>query len=161
MRRFVTLLCSLLAALGLVACDYFNLKELEPGVSTAADVRQRFGPPQMEWHNDDGSVTWEYSRQPMGTECFMMTIGTDDVLRKIEQVLNENNFARIQRGMTGDEVRRILGAPGTRERFDLAKETVWGWRVGKEASGDPVFFLVHFNDDARVSRTSRFVEQRG
>ena len=83
------------------------------------------------------------------------------MVRKVEQVLNENNFARIQRGMTGDEVRRILGAPGTRERFDLAKETVWGWRVGKEAAGDPVFFLVHFNDDARVARTSRFVELRG
>ena len=161
MKRLFALLCSLLAALGVGACDYIDLKELTPGVSTAMEVRERFGPPAMEWRNEDGSVTWEYSRQPQGSECYMMTIGPDNVLRAIEQVLNERNFARIQAGMTGDEVRRILGKPGKRERFELARETVWSWRVGVELSGDATFFSVHFNDDARVARTSRNVEYRG
>ncbi|NMG75640.1 hypothetical protein [Aromatoleum diolicum] len=162
MKRLFALLCNLLAALGLNACDYFNLQELKPGVSTAMEVRERFGPPAVEWHNEDGSVTWEYSRQPQGSECYMMTIGPDNVLRAVEQVLNEKNFARIQAGMNGDEVRRVLGAPGSRERFELSRETVWNWRIASQPTGgDPVFFSVHFNDDGRVVRTSRNVEYRG
>ena len=113
MKRLIALVCSLLATIGLPACDYFALRDLEPGVSTAADVRDRLGRPGMEWQNDDGSVTWEYSRQPEGTQCYMVTIGPDGVLRSIDQVLNESGFSRIERGMTGNEVRRILGRPAS------------------------------------------------
>ena len=69
MKRVIAWLCSLLSAIGITACDYINVKELQPGVSTATEVRERFGPPHMEWKNDDGSVTWEFSRQPQGVEC--------------------------------------------------------------------------------------------
>lgn len=162
MKRLLLLLCSVLAAIGLPACDYFNLQELKPGVSTAMDVRDRFGPPGMEWKNDDGSVTWEYSRQPEGTKCYMITIGPDNVLRSVDQVLNETGFARIQRGMTGDEVRRVLGKPASRQYFELSKETVWNWRIEPPPpSSDATFFTVHFNSDGRVAKTSRNTEYRG
>lgn len=162
MKRLFALLCSLLAAVGLGGCDYFALQELKPGISTAMDVRERFGAPGMEWRNPDGSVTWEYSRQPQGTDCYMMTIGPDNILREIEQVLNERNFARIQAGMEGDEVRRLLGAPGSREYFALSRENVWNWRIASQPpEGGPLFFSVHFNTDGRVVRTSRNVEYRG
>ena len=72
-------------------------------VSAEADVRERFGPPHMAWRNEDGSVTWEFSRQPQGVECFMITVGTDDILRSIDQVLNEQTFARVENGMNGDQ----------------------------------------------------------
>ena len=162
MKRLFLLLCSVLAAIGLPACDYFALKELEPGVSTAMDVRDRLGKPGMEWRNDDGSVTWEYSRQPEGTQCYMVTLGPDDVLRSIEQVLNESGFARIERGMTGNDVRRILGRPASQQYLELARETVWNWHIEPPPpSRDPTFFTVHFNVDGRVVRTSRNTEYRG
>ena len=161
MKRLLALLCTLLTALGIGGCDYFNLKELKPGVSTAAEVRERFGTPGMEWQNDDGSVTWEYTRQPQGTECFMITIGPDRVLRKIEQVLNESTFARIQRGMSGDEVRRMLGAPASRQRLELSGETVLNWRTKSQPGGEVTFFSVYFNDDGRVVRTGNTTEYRG
>ena len=42
--RFGRLLTGALAAAGLVgACDLQNIAELEPGVSTEQDVRDRFG----------------------------------------------------------------------------------------------------------------------
>ena len=41
-----------------------STSELKPGVSTAAEVRSRLGNPAYEHRNDDGSVTWEYNRQP-------------------------------------------------------------------------------------------------
>lgn len=162
MQRLIALLCSLFAAIGLSACDYFALRELEPGVSTAMDVRDRLGKPGMEWKNDDGSVTWEYSRQPEGTQCYMVTIDSDGVLRSIEQVLNETGFARIERGMTGTDVRRILGRPATEQYLALAGETVWNWRIEPPPpASDPTFFTVHFNNDGRVVRTSRNTEYRG
>lgn len=162
MKRLLLYLCGLLAMLGLPACDYFAEKELEPGVSTAHDVRDRFGPPGMEWRHDDGSVTWEYSRQPQGTKCWMVTIGPDGVMRALDEVLNERGFARVERGMTGDDVRRVLGRPATRQYFELARETVWSWRIEPPpGTSDPTFFTVHFNTDGRVVKTGRSTEYRG
>ena len=41
MKRVIAWLCSLLSAIGITACDYINVKELQPGVSTATEVRER------------------------------------------------------------------------------------------------------------------------
>lgn len=162
MRRLLTLLCSLFAAVGLPACDYFNARELKPGVSTALEVRDRYGPPQMEWHNDDGSVTWEYSRQPQGAECYMITIGPDQILRRLDQVLNEATFARVQPGMSGDEVRRLLGKPAASQFFQLKQETVWEWLIDRGSSvTEPTYFTVSFNTDGRVTGTGRYTRMRG
>ena len=162
MKRLLAWLCAVLSAVGITACDYFNLRELKPGESTAADVRERFGPPQMEWRNEDGSVTWEFTRQPEGTECFMITLGPDEVLRSVEQVLNEQNFARVVNGMSGDEVRRVLGNPARSQFLRLKRETVWEWKIsnGPDGTNDPVFFTVSFNTDGRVIGTGRNTQYR-
>ncbi|MDD3675180.1 MAG: hypothetical protein RBS10_16445 [Thauera propionica] len=162
MKRLLAWLCALLSAVGITACDYFNLRELKPGVSTAMEVRERFGPPRMEWKNEDGSVTWEYTRQPEGIECFMITIGPDDILRQIDQVLNEQNFARVVNGMNGDEVRRLLGKPARSQFFQLKHETVWEWKIshGFAGTSEPVFFTVSFNTDGRVVGTGRYTQYR-
>ncbi len=162
MKRMRAWLCALLSAVGLTACDYLNMRELQPGVSSALEVRDRFGPPQMEWRNADGSLTWEYSRQPEGIECFMITIGADNILRRIEQVLTEDNFARVQRGMNGDEVRRLLGKPAASQFFALRKETVWEWKIdhGNASGGEPVYFTVSFNTDGRVVGSGRHTRHR-
>lgn len=162
MQRLFALLCSLFAAIGLPGCDYFNLQELKPGVTTALEVRDRMGPPEMEWPNDDGSVTWEYSRQPEGRQCYMITIGTDNILRSVDEVLNEAGFARVKRGMTGDEVRRVLGKPASRQFFNLSQEHVWSWRIAGDGTlSDPQFFTAHFSTEGRLMKTGRHVEYRG
>jgi hypothetical protein len=85
-------------------------------------VRDKLGKPGIEWRNDDGSVTWEYTRQPEGTECFMATIGPDNILKSLENVLTPQNFARVQPGWTRDQVRRLLGKPRSVQKFALKKE---------------------------------------
>ncbi|THF61979.1 outer membrane protein assembly factor BamE domain-containing protein [Pseudothauera rhizosphaerae] len=157
MKKLLSLLCALFAAIGLPGCDYLNVRELKPGVSTAAEVRERFGPPQMEWLNTDGSVTWEYSRQPEGAECYMITVGPDNILRQVDQVLNETQFARVQTGMSGDEVRRLLGRPAARQFFQLKRETVWEWLIERGSTiVDPTYFTVSFDEQGRVSGTGRY-----
>lgn len=156
-------MCSLLAAVGINACDAIHQRELQPGISTAQDVSARFGLPEMEWVNADGTRTWEYSRQPQGIECFMITIGPDNVLRGIEQVLNEQTFARITPGMSADEVRRLLGKPATIEFFSLKQETVWSWKIdhGIPPGLASVYFTVSFDMGARVSGSGRYTERKG
>jgi hypothetical protein len=157
MNRLLALLCGWFAAIGLPGCDYLNLCELQPGVSSAAEVRERFGPPQMEWLNTDGSVTWEYSRQPEGAECYMITVGPDNILRHIDQVLNEAQFARVQPGMSGDQVRRLLGRPASSQFFELKQETVWAWLIERGSTiGDPTYFTVAFDGAGQVVGTGRY-----
>lgn len=161
MKRLLVWLCTLFSVLGIAACDYLNLRELQPGVSTASEVRARFGPPHMEWANADGSVTWEFSRQPEGVECFMITIGPDSILRDIDQVLNEQTFARVVNGLNGDQVRRLLGKPARSQFFQLKQETVWEWKIAQSGpTGDPVFFTVSFNTEGRVVGTGRHTQYR-
>lgn len=161
MKRLMSLLCMLFAAIGLSACDYVNVRELEPGKSTGFEVRDRFGPPQHEWRNGDGSVTWEYSRQPEGAECYMITIGSDNVLREIDQVISEPGLARVERGMNGQEVRRLLGRPASTQFFELKRETVWDWLIERgNTLADPTYFTVTFNDEGRVTATGRYTKPR-
>lgn len=162
LSRWLYAIFALLGLANLAACDAYKLQQLQPGVSTAAEVRQQFGEPEMRWRNADGSQTWEFSRQPAGTECFMVTLDSDDILRSIEQVLTDANFARIQPGMNADEVRRILGKPARSTPLQLKGEIVQEWRIGAGigSSGDDEFFTVNFNQDGRVSTSGRHIQYR-
>lgn len=140
----------------LTGCDYFNSRDLVPGKSTSAEVRERFGPPQQVWPNEDGSVTWEYSRQPKGAECYMITLDSSQVVQSVEQVIQEKNLARIRPGMGEVDVRRVLGKPASKQRFEPKRdEEVWSWLIDSGNLNDPMYFDVYFSFDAKVDRTGR------
>jgi hypothetical protein len=90
----------------------------------------------------------------------MITVGPDNILRSIENVLTPANFARVQPGWTRDQVRRLLGKPRSVQKFALKKEEVWDWRLPEEFSAH-VFFNVHFDEAGTVTGTSRSTEQKG
>ena len=161
MKRLISLLLGTLAMLGLAACDAVNMKDLKPGVSTGYDVRDKLGKPGIEWRNDDGSVTWEYTRQPEGFECWMLTLNQAGVLQKIEQALTADNFARVEKGWKEMQVRRLLGKPRSEVKFPLKPEVVWEWRIEPTARGNNAFFHVHFNLEGTVTGTSRREELAG
>lgn len=161
MKRIFAYLFGLLGLLGLGGCNPFAIETIKPGITTASEVRERLGEPGMEWRNDDGSVTWEYSGQPQGIHCHMITVGPDRIVRAVDQVLNERGFARIQAGMDGDAVRRVLGKPASTQFFALSQERVWNWNVEPApGTSDPLFFTVHFDTAGKVVRSSRNVQYR-
>jgi hypothetical protein len=161
MPRWFNIVTSALTAIALPACDYVNLQELKPGISTAAEVRSRMGDPAQEYRNSDGSVTWEFNRQPNGIECYMITIGPDQVLQRVDQVLTESNMARVMEGMDRAEVRRLLGAPGSKVTYQNSQEEVWDWRVAGTIPTEEAHFHAHFDPaTGLVKRTSRRVEPR-
>lgn len=144
----VLLLCALLA------CDQRAISELEEGVSTEADVRERFGPPEAVWDGPDGALVYEYNRQPAGYQNWQITIGPDGKMAALRQVLNERTFAQIQPGMPMEEVRRMLGKPMKITTFALKQEIHhdWRWRNGPNESDSQVFTVV-FNQDLKVVST--------
>ena len=142
------------------ACDFIAQKDLTPGQSTEADVRRWMGQPEMIWEESDGSRTLEYPRGPMGKETYFVTIGADGRYRSIEQVLTEENFRKVQPGMTRDQVRQILGKPGEISRFKRQNEEVWGWRY-LEATQRTMFFYAHFDQDTGLlKRTDQMQDWR-
>lgn len=146
---------ALLALLMLTACDQRAINELEEGVSTEADVREKFGPPEAVWDGPDGAQVYEYNRQPAGYQNYQIMIGPDGKMAALRQVLTPRTFAQIQPGMAMEEVRKLLGKPMKITTYDLKKETHydWRWRDGPNESDSQVFTVI-FSPDLRVISTS-------
>ncbi|WP_309903281.1 outer membrane protein assembly factor BamE [Variovorax soli] len=136
--------------LGLAACDPQRISELEEGVSTEADVRARFGEPENIWDSPAGRV-FEYNRQPQGRKNYMITIGPDGKMAALRQVLTPENFAKVQRGMAMEDLRKLLGKPARRMPYPLRNETEWEWRW-TQPPNSPMVFIATLNDDQRVVR---------
>ena len=146
----------------LPACDLVVLPEIKPGVITGGEVRAKMGNPGFEFANDDGTVTWEYTRQPAGVHCYMITLGPDQVVRKLEQVLNESNYAKAREGMTRDQIRRLLGKPANSTVFDNLREEVWEWHIEGMPHNELTYFNVHFDTGSGlVKKAGKRVEVRG
>lgn len=145
---FLTLL------LGLAACDQQAISELEEGVSTEADVREKFGPPEAVWDGPDGAQVYEYNRQPAGYQNWQITIGPDGKMAALRQVLNPRTFAQVQPGMPMEDVRRLLGKPMKITAYELKREVHydWRWRDGPNESDSQVFTVI-FSPDLRVIST--------
>ncbi|MEQ6435065.1 outer membrane protein assembly factor BamE [Comamonas sp. w2-DMI] len=139
-------------ALALAGCDQQKIKELEEGLSTEADVRERFGDPERIWPEADGSRTFEYNRQPAGTRNYMITIGPDGKMSALRQVLAPHNFEKIVPGLTQEQVRRMLGKPARAIPYALKQETDWEWNWIDPPTRQ-MEFIVTFGPDERVLRS--------
>lgn len=138
------------AALFTFGCDRngnpieeFGLDKLGKGVSTEADVRTIMGQPDSVREAADGGRTLEYPKGPQGVRTWMFYIAADGKLRDYELVLTDDNFKKVQPGMTREEVRNMLGRPRSVVPFKRKGEEVWDWKymhVHEER-----LFNVHFD----------------
>ncbi|TCS36956.1 Beta-barrel assembly machine subunit BamE [Paucimonas lemoignei] len=160
MRASLRKLILVAASLLLIGCDEQGrpieepgLNKLGKGVSSEADVRMVMGKPETVWEEDDGTRTLEYPKGPEGARTWMFIIDRDGKLQDYQQVLTSQNFARIQPGLSRDEVRRILGKPGSVVQFKRKNEEVWDWRFLDGV--DTKMFNVHFDmSTGKVTQTS-------
>ena len=129
---------------------------LQPGVSLDVDIISIYGQPKRVWLDRDGGRTLEYSSQPMGQHAYMAHLAPDGRLVSVEDGLSPANRARIEPGMTHEQVGRMLGTERSRVYFRLSGEDVWDWTVQPEQAGYGLRFNVHFKDN-RVVRTSQSV----
>ena len=143
------------SALLMSACASYSGSNLKPGVSTLPEVVAAMGEPAMVWKNPDGSEQLAYPRGPAGTQTFMAHIGPDGKLQRIEGVLNLAHFARIQVGMSKDEVQRVLGPPGTpwTQFFSRTNTLAWSW-LFCDSFNQQTFFDVMFDATTGTVRST-------
>nr|WP_132452041.1 outer membrane protein assembly factor BamE [Paraburkholderia sp. BL8N3] len=170
------------AALLLTACDnqqaadamnklksFFNsvkpdnllLKNLTPGVTTEAQIRDQMGEPETERTFTDGSKRLEYPRGPAGTNTYMVDLDPNGRFVAVTQVLTAENIAKVRPGMSQDEVRRILGKPTTIAEYPLKKERVWSWHWLEDGVNRDAMFNAHFGPSGLVVTTSRSEAEGG
>ncbi len=143
-----------IAVAGLAACATGDGAGLRAGVDGAAQIRAAMGEPTTVWKAADGSATWEYARHPEGRRTFMVHMGADGRLQKIEQVMAPEVFSRVVVGKTTkDEVRRLLGQPYLESQFPRKGELVWDYRYWDAMSGFGSVFHVSFNSAGVVAGT--------
>jgi len=160
--NWITATAAVIATALLPACDMLNLPEIKPGITSASEVRSRMGEPGFEHRDDDGTVTWEYSRQPQGVHCYMISFDRQQIVSQIEQVLNEKNFTQVRDGMSREDVRRLLGTPASKIVFNNLQEDIWEWRVEGSLASEETYFMVHFDlSSGGVKKTSRRVAMKG
>ncbi|PJI96396.1 Beta-barrel assembly machine subunit BamE [Acidovorax sp. 69] len=150
--RAAVIATTVFSLLALTACDPQRISELKEGVSTEADVRDRFGAPENVWDEPGGARTLEYNRQPAGQVNYMITIGADGHMTALRQVLTPDTFARVVPGMRMDEVRRMLGKPAKVTPYELKKETWADWRFLASPNQAQVFTVI-YGPDQFVLRT--------
>jgi len=122
----------------------------------AAQVQARMGKPETVRKNSDGSEIWEYPGGPLGRQTYMVTLGSDHVVKEVRQVMSEEYFSKVKKGMSRDEVRQLLGKPGEVSLFSARDEEVWSWRYEQQ---NPMFFNVLFDRTAGTVRATLRLEE--
>jgi outer membrane protein assembly factor BamE (lipoprotein component of BamABCDE complex) len=141
----------------LSGCAGYGVSSLEPGKTTETEVRRIMGDPALRIAASDGSTQLAYPTGPMGTKTFMAHVAADGRLTRIEQVLDEEHFARIATGRsTQEDVRRIIGPPFNVGRFPRQNYVAWDYRF-KDAWGYRAELTVLFDPNGVVAE--KFVER--
>jgi hypothetical protein len=149
------LIACLVLPLMLAACA----APIVSGTSREADVYASMGQPDERYDNPDGSRVLMYPGGPLGVQSWRVRIAPDGYVESVEELINDVHFARIQPGMTREQVRRELGRHGEASSFPNLQEDVWSWRY-LEFGQRRMFFNVHFDPKGLVKYTSRTEEQR-
>lgn len=116
------MLCSSL----LLACSSYGPPEGLTGMRQD-EVVARMGPPDMTRQIDTGSRL-EFVRGPLGKQTWFVYFDAAGRAIRAEQVLTEQNFNRIQVGMTQDAVRQLLGKPNEVQVLGRGRGAVWSYR---------------------------------
>jgi len=140
----------------LAGCASYGGSNLKPGEATFPDVVATMGEPAMRWDDPEGRVQLAYPRGPSGTQTFMVFLGADGRLERIEKVLNSQHFALIENGKSDQAtVLRILGPsqPHWTAYFKARDELVWEWNFC-DSWGQLARFDVLFDATSGIVRSS-------
>ena len=154
---FVRWLLLVLLAGALAGCATFQPPR---PYATEAEALAARGGPTRRWSNDDGTTTLEYSTQPNGWTCLMVQVDQGGIVLRQWNALAPENLARVERGMSKEQVSRLLGTHRSEQRFTNSGETVWDWNIRNDGPGIAVLFNVHFIDDQVVRTSQTYVYPR-
>lgn len=127
-------------------CAVIPAANIKPGASNVAQVEQSMGKPDMTWRNKQGKIVQAaYSDQPASFTTFMVYFNEQGVVTGVDQVMNNKNFAKIQKGMDGNQVHKILGPERSVDHFAALSQVDWNYGYCSDNDGREVF-SVSFDD---------------
>lgn len=157
--------CWALAAacsMGLMGCAAPEWQK--PG-TPAAQIAQDLGPAHVRVALPDGTQRWVYSRQPAGQQVFHLLFDAQQRLLRVEQVLQEASFQKLQPGTDNRQsVFSTFGKPALIEGVGNFKGDIWTYRIRENSIDrqahvfiDPqgVVQRVMFTDEPRNEPDSR------
>lgn len=89
------------------------------------------GPTSDRRSGANGETLRYYSRLPYGREMYVARIGADGKLKALEQRLTEENFQKVQPGVSrSDQMRELFGPPYQVMQFPRMGREIWiyPWR---------------------------------
>ncbi|MEO5692385.1 MAG: outer membrane protein assembly factor BamE [Usitatibacter sp.] len=153
---------TIVAGLFLSGCTALDGRDLQPGISIEADVRNSLGTPAVVLANEDGSRSLAYPRGPLGTQTLMADVGSDGKVRGLRSVLHDDTFQQVRPGMTREQILRMVGPPGETMDFPRLKQVAWDYRF-VDTWGYQAIFSVSFDENGIVVSkiTRRLERERG
>ena len=128
MRYPAPKLIAVLAA-GLAGCASYDGSGLVPGKSTSADIQATMGMPAERQASGPLTVWW-YPRGPMGFHTYAVLVGSDGVLKSIEQRLTVQNVQKVTpNSWTKKEVRELFGPPFMVSTLPRLEREVWEYQL--------------------------------
>jgi hypothetical protein len=76
----------------------------------------------------DAGSRLEFPRGPYGQQTWFVYFDAAGRASRVEQILTEKNFSRIEVGMAQDEVRQLLGRPSNVQVLGRERGVVWSYR---------------------------------
>jgi hypothetical protein len=150
-------------AAALCGCASYDGSSLTPGQSTLQDVLATMGQPAAQWTASDHSMRLSYPHGPSGYHSYMVDIDTAGRLQGIHDVMNQDNFNRISRGMAEADVLRTLGpsVPAWTSYFAARRELVLEWHYCNESSQGARFDVLLDGERHDVRTTMSWIEDCG
>jgi outer membrane protein assembly factor BamE (lipoprotein component of BamABCDE complex) len=133
---------------------------LTPGKSRDDDVRADMGAPAEVLDEPGGNKVWFYPKRGWGgRQTFAVRIGSDRVVRAVEQRLTPENVARIvPEKMSERDIRLLLGPPNTIETWPRLNRNIWDYRMNESlTTGAGKVLSVQFSPDG-VVREVRYLD---
>lgn len=125
MKRIIALACTALLA----GCASYGGDSLVPGKSTGAEAEALMGRPAQRLSLPNGDSALYFSRLPYGRAMFVVTVGSDGIVKSREQRLVRENIAKIVAGTwTKKEVGELFGPPGSSGRFARQQRDWWEYK---------------------------------
>jgi len=115
------------AAASAWAAGCANLDTIAPG-TPATTIEATRGKPYRIWPEQGGAASWEYPTGPSSYYTYMVRVGSDGRVTRVDQVLDWQTFGKLQPGMKVEDVEHMLGRPYRKTYMPLIHETIWTWR---------------------------------
>ena len=137
----------LAVALAVGGCAVDRLPALVAPGASATDVEARMGKPIAQGVLPNGETYWDYTLQPLGYHNYRVTFAPDERVQSVQDLLTNQNIARLAPGMSRAQVLDIVGPSRHPEQYANGTASL-SWRYDDYG----VIKLLHviFDADERV-----------